>query len=69
MLLTNKNISAILQLYLRERLIYIYIERVIDENTFREVFTMIYEELTELEMSNELYGVSPLAYVVLDCAR
>lgn len=69
MLLTNKNISAILQLYLRERLIYIYIERVIDENTFREVFTMIYEDLTELETSNELYGVSPLAYVVLDCAR
>lgn len=67
--MTNKNISAILQLYLRERLIYIYIERVIDENTFREVFTMIYEDLTELETSNELYGVSPLAYVVLDCAR
>lgn len=30
---------------------------------------MIYEELNELEVANELYGVSPLAYVVLDCAR
>lgn len=30
---------------------------------------MIYDRLTEMEEANDLYGVSPLAYVVLDCAR
>lgn len=30
---------------------------------------MIYEGLTSLEEKNEFYGVSPLSYVVLDCAR
>ena len=29
----------------------------------------IYDELNELEDTNENYGVSPLSYVVLDCAR
>lgn len=30
---------------------------------------MIYERLSSLEEKNELFGVSPLSYVVLDCAR
>lgn len=30
---------------------------------------MLYEELSNLEEKNEIYGVSPLAYVVLGCAR
>lgn len=30
---------------------------------------MIYERLASLEERNEFYGVSPLSYVVLDCAR
>ena len=30
---------------------------------------MIYDSLNEMEESNELYGVSPLSYVVLSCAR
>ena len=30
---------------------------------------MIYDSLNEMEESNEIYGVSPLSYVVLDCAR
>lgn len=29
----------------------------------------IYDELNELEDTNESYGVSPLSYTVLDCAR
>ena len=28
---------------------------------------MLYENLNEMEESNELYGVSPLSYVVLGC--
>lgn len=30
---------------------------------------MLYFELNELEDTNDIYGVSPLSYVVLDCAR
>lgn len=30
---------------------------------------MLYDKLNELEETNEIYGVSPLSYVVLDCAR
>ena len=30
---------------------------------------MLYDELNEIEEANGFYGVSPLAYVVLDCAR
>ncbi len=30
---------------------------------------MLYESLNELEERNELYGVSPLSYVALGCAR
>ena len=30
---------------------------------------MLYERLPGLEESNEIFGVSPLSYVVLDCAR
>lgn len=29
----------------------------------------IYDELNDLEETNEIYGVSPLAYNVLDCAK
>ncbi len=29
---------------------------------------MVYDKLNELEEINEIYGVSPLAYVVLNCA-
>ena len=29
----------------------------------------IYDELTKLEESVEAYGVSPLSYVALNCAR
>ena len=35
----------------------------------KEVFTMIYDELNEMEETNEYYGVSPLSYAVLNCAR
>ncbi len=30
---------------------------------------MFYDYLNELEERNEIYGVSPLAYVTLSCAR
>lgn len=30
---------------------------------------MIYDELTELDENDEYYGVSPLSYVTLNCAR
>lgn len=30
---------------------------------------MLYYELNDLEESNGIYGVSPLSYVVLNCAR
>lgn len=30
---------------------------------------MIYDRLFEMEEANENYGVSPLSYVVLNCAR
>ena len=30
---------------------------------------MLYDELNEMEEANEYYGVSPLSYVVLGCAR
>lgn len=30
---------------------------------------MIYDELNELDNNDELYGVSPLSYVALNCAR
>ncbi len=30
---------------------------------------MIYDMLNELDEANENYGVSPLSYVVLDCAK
>lgn len=36
---------------------------------YKEVFTMIYDRLIELEEANDFYGVSPLSYVVLDCAK
>ena len=29
----------------------------------------IYDELNELDENNEIYGVSPLSYNVLDCER
>ena len=30
---------------------------------------MIYDSLNEMEERNEFYGVSPLSYVALGCAR
>ncbi len=30
---------------------------------------MLYFELNEMEETNEYYGVSPLSYVALNCAR
>lgn len=35
----------------------------------KEVFAMIYDRLNEMEEKNEYYGISPLTYVVLDCAK
>ena len=35
----------------------------------KEVFKMLYFRLGQLEETNDLYGVSPLSYVVLNCAR
>jgi hypothetical protein len=29
----------------------------------------IYDELNELDTNNETYGISPLSYVTLNCAR
>lgn len=36
--------------------------------SFQGGFQMVYDKLNELEEINEIYGVSPLAYVVLNCA-
>ena len=41
----------------------------INEILFKEVFAMIYEMLFKMEEANESVGVSPLAYVALNCAR
>ena len=63
MWLTNKITSAILQLQSGKA------SPIDGKNTFKEVFAMLYESLNELEERNELYGVSPLSYVALGCAR
>lgn len=30
---------------------------------------MIYDRLIDIEETNQIYGISPLSYIVLDCAR